>query len=108
MNLNISYAELLKPLCWICKKEVEQFDVYDDFPRYAKIFVAKCHGFEQRFWLGNEFVNDLLNNNSLEKGYAFKPEDVNLLNDNRGVDSDTHNGRNDVYLTHWPRGEYNR
>lgn len=44
--MNRNY-EILRPLCWLCKKPVEEFEVYfSDFEDIRK-FRVKCHGQEQ-------------------------------------------------------------
>lgn len=60
----------LKPICFVCNKEVENFDAVQDFALCRTIFIAKCHGMEQVVDVDRVFLME----NKLERGYAFTPE----------------------------------
>lgn len=58
----------LKPICFVCNKEVEKMEVYIDHATKNNIFMVFCHGDREIC----DIPHHLLQYNKIEKGYAFK------------------------------------
>lgn len=57
----------LKPICAICNREVEKMEVCIDHCNKTNVFIVYCHGDREIC----DIPHTLLQDNKLEKGYAF-------------------------------------
>ncbi len=62
----------LWPMCAVCKKLVEEVEIFDDFRNDTKVIIAKCHGTEDRCELTKEWIVFA----KLHRGYAFMAQAI--------------------------------
>lgn len=60
---------ITKPICWLCKKPVEAFEVSYNHALHATIFEAFCHGKTEQVALTTE---DGMTITNLKMEYAFR------------------------------------
>ena len=84
--ISMNFIQQKSPTCYKCQKPVDSFTEKKDLDVRTNIYIAKCHGSEERVELTEEF----LINYSPEMGYAFETDEIN--NESlKGLDSEGKN-----------------
>jgi len=73
------FFNLIKPTCKICNKEVDELQLFHDFPCNKIIIMALCHGDKDSMSIDSPEV-PYIDFQAFEKGYAF---DKKLLNETK-------------------------
>lgn len=65
--------EILKPICWVCKKEVDSMQSENDYMNNCKVFLVRCHGESEIASIDQQTLISL-DVPKLGRGYAFMPK----------------------------------
>ncbi|MBR8054167.1 hypothetical protein [Burkholderia vietnamiensis] len=66
------------PICWVCHRMVDYFEVNHEFIAGRRIFTARCHGETQVQYLDDRDL-ERLGPNGISIGYAFAPDSLSVI-----------------------------
>ena len=65
--------QILKPICWICKKEVDSMQSENNYLNDCKLYLVKCHGDSELASIDRDTLRNM-DLSKIGRGYAFMPK----------------------------------